>query len=265
VILTDSPLEGGLWIAAGVILLYAAWFNQINQTVKATMIAVWAARMAILRGIGTVVGALLILGAGLLSVLQPDVKNLGETALLVGLLGLAFLYASWFHQINRQVVYLKRLAHAIRQFLANAYMQLKQLMFSALDSIVIIALLVLAGSAIFYGALVTVSGIRDPSGGLTQVFVDWPIINEIAEIIQFQTVGQNDPETLLGFFASEKEDVSLIQILGGLVFFIPGVILAMITFQRRQGLKLESFKGASPKSDPLSNKSAKVHKKGGSL
>ncbi|MFX1515270.1 MAG: hypothetical protein ACFFC6_03110 [Promethearchaeota archaeon] len=243
--------------------------NAIVHTVRSAYLAtvaflyyIWDHNVDILRALASLTGPLMILRA-----FFPD---LGLTQPLISLVllvcGLGLLYAAWFSQVNH---YIKQSLIAIRnalaqaalivvQFLSQALAQLGQLVVAMIDSIILILCILLSVSAIFYGFVLILSGIIDPSGEWTRIFLaeSLPILGEFIELIakfvqnftlfNLQQILESDVETLLGEWAGEER---IILIILGVSFITPGVILGIITFLMRDSIKLSSLKKRIWRSD----------------
>ncbi|MFX1283628.1 MAG: hypothetical protein ACFFB5_08235 [Promethearchaeota archaeon] len=258
--------------------------NAIIQAVRSAYLSVvtflhytWDHRIDILRALATLAGPLVILRA-----VFPDLHLLVRIGLLV--CGLGLLYTAWFVQVNHFIQQLfitirnvfVQLAHSIYNFfvaakaaiikasytvvklLSKAFTQLGQLVVAMIDSIILILFVILSVSAIFYGIVLILSGIFDPSGEWTKIFLaeNLPILGIFIELIakfvqnftllNIQRILESEVETLLGAWAGQP---NLILIILGIPFIAPGIILVMITFLMRDSIKLSNLKGRTERSD----------------
>ena len=260
--------------------------NTIVQAVRSAYLATiaflhytWDHRIDILRALATLTGPLMILRA-----IFPDLGLSQPMISLVFLVcGFGLLYAAWFVQVNQ---FIKQSFNAIRnafvqaahsiynflvaakaafikafytvaEFLSKALTQLGQLIVAIIDSIILILSFLLAISAIFYGIVLILSGIIDPSGEWTKIFLadSIPILGHFIELIakfvqnfslDILSILESEVDNLLGAWANQDR---IILIILGVPFIAPGVILGIIGFLMRDSIKLSSLKKRIRRSD----------------
>ncbi|MFQ5978435.1 MAG: hypothetical protein ACE5OZ_09930 [Candidatus Heimdallarchaeota archaeon] len=74
--------------------------RKLSGSVFAVCYLLWAKRITILRGAGTIMGAGLFLAAFLLRAIDQDATAFEP---LLAIPGLIFLYFSWYYQVNRRI------------------------------------------------------------------------------------------------------------------------------------------------------------------
>ncbi len=205
---------GLLLVAGGLIILYAAWYNQVNRLIKQNLQAI---RDAIVHG--------------------------------------AQVFLNFLRNVKKAII---QAFNSLISFLSSALTQFGRLVVTIFDSIVLILSIILSVSAIFYGIVLILSGLLDPSGEWTKFFLEenLPIlgvfIELIAKFVQNMTLFDinrilaSEVETLLGAWAGQPP---IILIILGIPFIAPGVILVIITFLMRDTIKLSNLKDRIKRSD----------------
>ncbi|MFW9903847.1 MAG: hypothetical protein ACFFFH_05905, partial [Candidatus Thorarchaeota archaeon] len=211
----------------------------------------------IIRYSATIVGALSVIIGSLGTMGQNPVGLL----LIVG--GFIILYTAWFHQVNhiiRQSLLFLRNAivstvqalikfltdvknaivqtfYSIGSFIKKAGIQLGQLFRAAIDLTIPIILVVLAISILFYGSIVLISGIIDPSGvQMSEIFFSIPILGDVLKFVAAIIQGEAYSENLLGVFADQ---VFLIP-LGAALIVIGGIIFLFVSL-KKESMRLQGF------------------------
>ncbi|UCG90235.1 MAG: hypothetical protein JSU57_00475 [Candidatus Heimdallarchaeota archaeon] len=205
---------GFLFVVGGLIILYAAWFNQVNRFIIQTLQAI---RDAIVHG--------------------------------------AQVFLNFLRNVKNAII---QAFNSLISFLSTALTQFGRLVVAIFDSIILILSIILSVSAIFYGIVLILSGLFDPSGEWTKVLLaeNLPIlgvfIELIAKFVQNMTLFDisrilaSEVETLLGAWADQPP---IILIILGIPFIAPGVILVIITFLMRDTIKLSNLKDRIKRSD----------------
>ncbi|MHA1228608.1 MAG: hypothetical protein ACTSPV_17935, partial [Candidatus Hodarchaeales archaeon] len=273
----DVPLRIMLFIF-GLILLYGAWFAQINEFlvhtarsirkafitlcryIWSTIIAIKDAIIAffsyigsrwreIIRAIATVLGAfLVIIGFSFLSFAQSDGERLVNIGLII--LGLAILYISWRSQIKaliaRSVKTLqntfKQLTKALSELLARTWTQMSQIVRNGIDSSVYLAIVTLGFSAIGYGLILFITILTDDQGAWTkEIIKPIPIIGEILWIIAAFLQGKavDDVANLIGIFANEEPYILFFL---SVIFLGFGISIPIVFFFLRDSIKISSLR-----------------------
>ncbi|UCG01428.1 MAG: hypothetical protein JSW11_17635 [Candidatus Heimdallarchaeota archaeon] len=187
-----------LFLLFGIVILYIAWFNQVNHFVKESAITIWNTlvltghalynflikvkeaviealhtiwfyRIVILRAFATILGPLMILVSFVVVPfleISPEQLQFGIQLVLL-IAGLSVLYAAWFYQVNH---FVKQSLLAIRNAIVNTAHDIKNFFVTAINA------LIQAGHSIWehriaiIRAIMTISGSIMTSIGLLLLF-----------------------------------------------------------------------------------------------
>jgi hypothetical protein len=202
----------------------------------------------ILRYSGTVIGiGLILIGIG--SFLINELFN--SILLITG--GMIFVWGSWFHQINDLLIrgfhafgqIMVQLIDTVVSYVTLAFRQLGILLREIGNSIIPLSLFVLCIPVIFYGVVLVISGIGDPTGQWTRdLILVIPIIGDMIFSISYFIQGEDTynayGQTLLGFFADPANSFLLIPAGLGMVFI--GAFILMIVFLKRENLQVRNLR-----------------------
>ncbi|MFX0122726.1 MAG: hypothetical protein ACFFAE_03755 [Candidatus Hodarchaeota archaeon] len=259
-------------ILGGIILLYLAWRQHINQFVKQSAIAIHntliqTARaiknffvaikdaiihlvrasvqflqtyyIEIIRYFSTCIGILFLI-IGFVTILQDPIGWL-----LIGG-GISILYIAWLHQVNRFIKQtlqaikdaIVHAAHAFGSFMRKIGIQLNQLFRTTIDLTIPIILVLLAISVLFYGFIVLISGLIDPSGvQMSELSFSIPILGPILNVIAAVIQGEAYSENILGVFANQLFLIPL----GAALIVIGGIIFLFVAL-KKEAMRLQTLR-----------------------
>ncbi|MFX0013089.1 MAG: hypothetical protein ACFFB2_04610 [Promethearchaeota archaeon] len=185
--------------------------------------------------------------------------------LLILIAGLAILYAAWFHHVNQFIIRtiqsikdaIIHAAHAIANFLQNVKnaimrtfsaigsfmqkiaIQLNQLLRSIVDLIIPIFLLILSISALFYGIILILSGVFDPTGALfSDLLLPIPLFGDLLDFLARLLQGEIYEGNILGVFANQDP---IFQILVGIGIIIFGGVVFLFVALKKEKMRIRSL------------------------
>ena len=268
-------------ILVGILVLYFAWFHQVNHFVIQSVIALHNAFHQLMHAIGQALRAFFqflkdtysaivqFFQTYYIEIIRYSVTCIGALIIVVGLtrlqdslglllvgVGLIIIYFAWFNQVNRFIkqtlrsiqdafirVFLafkntiEQAFHALGAFMKKIAIQLNQLIHTTIDLIIPIVLVILAISVLFYGFIVLISGLIDPSGfQISEIFLSIPILGDLLGVIAAIIQGEVYSENLLGVFADQ---VFLIP-LGAALIVIGGIIFLFVAL-KKENMRLQSL------------------------
>jgi hypothetical protein len=264
------------FLGPGVVILYIAWFSQVNEFLNRTARSIYTALIAfghylwdsgvaimeavvnffryiirqwrgIVRATATIIGALLV-SLGSFNILFGPVESIGVNSTLI-VLGFILISVSWRSQIKELLIrYAKALSDiigqlikTIREISSRIWTQLIQIVRTGFDSSIIIAI-VTGILALGYGVILVYCGIFDPDGSTTAgLRYDLPIVGEIIWLIAsiVQGVPIESVTNLLGVFVII--DNIIVLILFGAVFIGFGILLPLFSIRKRESIKISTL------------------------
>ena len=268
-------------ILVGILVLYFAWFHQVNHFVIQSAIALHNAFQQLMHAIGQALRAFFqflkdtysaivqFFQTYYIEIIRYSVTCIGALIIVVGLtrlqdslglllvgVGLIIIYFAWFNQVNRFIKQtlrsiqdafiraflafknaIEQAFHALGAFMKKIAIQLNQLIHTTIDLIIPIVLVILAISVLFYGFIVLISGLIDPSGfQISEIFLSIPILGDLLGVIAAIIQGEVYSENLLGVFADQ---VFLIP-LGAALIVIGGIIFLFVAL-KKENMRLQSL------------------------
>jgi hypothetical protein len=268
-------------ILGGILILYFAWFYQVNHFVIQSAIALRNAFQQLMHAIGQALRAFFqflkdiyraiiqFFQTYYIEIIRYTNTCVGVLIIIVGLTriqdslgllmvggGLTVIYIAWFNQVNRlikqiirsiQEVFtrafhafknaIEQAFQALRTFVKKLVTQLNQLFRTTIDLTIPIVLVILAISVLFYGFIVLISGLIDPSGvQMSEIFLNIPIFGDFLGFIAAIIQGEVYSENLLGVFADQ---VFLIPL--GAALIVISVIIFLFVALKKENMRLQSL------------------------